>query len=82
MNEQTFNIEIHDQPDVLVRIIQIIHRRGGHIRSLQIETEAPWSKAHVIARGISNPSQIAKSLEKLIDVRRVHVITSSSHKKG
>jgi acetolactate synthase regulatory subunit len=75
MQEVAFELEIHDQPDVLVRIIQIMHRRGGHIRQLQIDPGEPWALAKVIVNGIANPEQITLALEKLIDVHHVEVVT-------
>jgi acetolactate synthase regulatory subunit len=76
MSLQTFNLEIHDEPDVLVRIMQIIHRRGGRIRLLRVEPGRPWAEVHISADQVETPTQIAKSLEKLVDVRRVHIVTT------
>jgi acetolactate synthase regulatory subunit len=76
MSEQTFLLEIHDQPDVLVRIMQVIHRRGGHIRYLKVEPERPWAKVNLQVEYLDNPSQITRSLEKLVDVHRAHLVTT------
>lgn len=76
MSEYVFSLEIHDQPDVLVRIMQAIHRRGGCIRSLRIEPQQPWAKMHIRVQGVNNPDQIARTLEKLVDARRVRTVTN------
>lgn len=68
-------LEIRDQPDVLVRIIQVIHRRGGRIRSLQVATGAPWAAVHISAEDMENPLQVTRSLEKLVDVHSARFIT-------
>ena len=76
MKEQILELEIHDQPDVLVRIIQVIHRRGGHMRELKIKPGRPWAELHATVQGVDNPTQVARSLEKLFDVRRARFTTS------
>lgn len=76
MKQQTFTLDILDQPDVLVRIMQIIHRRGGHVRTLRVDPEQPWAKVQIVVQGVDNPNHIAHALEKLVDVRRVNIVAS------
>jgi acetolactate synthase regulatory subunit len=76
MSKLTFRLEAQDEPDVLVRIIQVIHRRGGHIRSLQVEPDQPWAIVRISAEGIKDANQIALSLEKLVAVHRAQIVIS------
>lgn len=76
MKEQTLELEIHDQPDVLVRIVEIVHRRGGHVRELKITPGKPWAEMRATVQGVDNLTQTARSLEKLFDVRRARFTTS------
>jgi acetolactate synthase regulatory subunit len=67
-----FLIEARDCPDVLVRITQALHRRGGHVRSLYVEPrDAPWSYVHLHAFDVERLDLVVKHLEKLVDVRQV-----------
>lgn len=68
---RTIILAIHDQPDALVRIIQVIHRRGGHVRSLRITPGHPWATMRITVQGITNPERMIASLEKLVDVHDV-----------
>jgi acetolactate synthase regulatory subunit len=79
MDELTFEVEIRDQPDVLVRIMQTIHRQGGHVRSLQVEPGARWASVHITAQGLTNYNLVIQKLAKLIDVRRVRLVTKQSN---
>lgn len=73
MNVHTYTLDIRDEPDVLVRIIQIMHRQGGHIRSLTVETGGRWAHVHIAVEGITKPGLVTQKLEKLVDVGRAHI---------
>jgi acetolactate synthase regulatory subunit len=76
MKEQLLLLEAHDQPDMLVRVIQTIHRRGGHVRDIKIVPADSWAEVRIILEDVDNPQQVARSLEKLIDVRSAHFVTT------
>lgn len=76
MKEVVFDLEVHDVPDILPRIIQTIHRRGGSVRSWSITMEKPWARARISVHGVDNPNAMIRNLEKLVDVRRVHAIAT------
>ncbi len=77
MSDVKFELDVQDMPDVIPRIVQTIHRRGGSVRSWVIAEGNPWAKVKITARGIENPGAIASNLEKLIDVHRVQIVSSN-----
>jgi acetolactate synthase regulatory subunit len=77
MGTLTFEMEIHDQPDVLVRIMETMHRQGGHVRSLQVDPGTPWATTRVTVQELANYGLVSQKLEKLIDVRRVRILSQN-----
>lgn len=70
MRDQSFSLEVRNQPDVLVRVVQIIQRRGWCVREIKITPGQLWAQMDITTQGINNLEQVARSLEKLVDVHR------------
>lgn len=68
-------MEVRNQPGVLVRIAHVFARRGCNIRSLHVEPhdDETWSTMTIVVRNVSHVEQIVSQLQKLIDVSSVKV---------
>ncbi len=73
--DYTFTLEARDLPGMLVRITQVFARRGCNIQSLSVRPSKHgiWSVIDIDAYDVERPEQIAKQLQKLIDVNSVIV---------
>lgn len=71
---QILSVLVNNQPRVLARVASLIGQRNFNIESISVgETENPsFSRMVIVTKGdLSTLNQIAKQLDKLIDVIRV-----------
>ncbi len=79
--EHTLSILVLNQPGVLVRVAGMFARRGFNIESLAVgATHVPeYSRITAVMKGSeSMVTQVAKQLEKLIEVRAVEFLPSTA----
>lgn len=79
--EHTLSILVLNQPGVLVRVAGMFARRGFNIESLAVgATHVPeYSRITAVMKGSeSMVAQVAKQLEKLIEVRAVEFLPSNA----
>lgn len=81
MQEVTYSLvlEVRNKPGVLVRIAHVFARRGFNIQSLHVQPhdDESWSTMTIIVRSVAHIDQIKHQLEKLIDVARVDIHTTT-----
>jgi len=79
--EHTLSILVLNHPGVLVRVAGMFARRGFNIESLAVgATHVPeYSRITAVMRGSqSMVTQVAKQLEKLVEVRAVEFLPSNA----
>ena len=76
--ECTIEMEVRNQPGVLVRVAHVFARRGCNIRSLHVEphTDEQWSTMTIVVLSVPQIEQISQQLQKLVDVANVKTRSS------
>jgi len=81
MSKHTIGVVVDNKPGVLGRVVGLFSRRGYNIHSLAVgTTENPdFSRITIVVTGEDDVlEQITKQLYKLIDVVRVHELSTAS----
>lgn len=77
----TISMLVNNKPDVLSRVSGTLGGRGYNIESLCVNTTMDPEISKIILTTISNKTsviQIKKQLDKLVDVRKVSVLTNGN----
>ena len=72
---QTLTLIVRDAPGVLVRIAHVFARRSFNITSIVVKPQegGVWSTMTIVVRSAAHPDQLARQLEKLVDVKSVSI---------
>jgi acetolactate synthase-1/3 small subunit len=78
MTEHTLHVLLRDNPGALHRAVTLFRRRGYNIRSLHVDrAEAAGVSRMDVCFEASSATQLAKELERFVDVLSVRNVTRS-----